>query len=80
MLLQMALFTLFMAEYYSVYKRTASSLSTPLLLDSWLLPHLGYCKQCCCEHWGAYAFLNQFSLDLCPGVGLLDHGATVFSP
>ena len=24
-----------------------------------LLPYFGYCKQCCCEHWGACSFFNQ---------------------
>ena len=38
------------------------------------LPCLGYCKQCCCERRGACIF----SLDMCPGVGLLDHMVTVF--
>ena len=39
----------------------------------------GYHKQRCHEHWGAYVFLNySFSLDLCPGVELLDHMATLF--
>ena len=23
-----------------------------------LCPHLGYCKQCCCEHWSVCIFLN----------------------
>ena len=54
-----------MAEYYSIYKCTTSSLSTALLLDTWLLPRLGYCKECCCEYWGAYAFLNQSFLWIC---------------
>ena len=23
-----------------------------------LLPYCGYCKQCCCEHWGAWYFIQ----------------------
>ena len=40
-----------------------------------LFPCLGYCDYCCSEHRGASIFLNKcfFFLDMCPGVGLLDH-------
>ena len=39
-----------------------------------LLPCPGYCKQCCCTHWGCmYLYKLEFSLDICPGVGLEDH-------
>ena len=39
-----------------------------------LLPSLGYCKQCCYEHWFACIFLElQFSLNICPEAGSLDH-------
>ena len=35
---------------------------------------LSYCKQCCIEHQSCmYLFKLQFSLDICPGVGLLDY-------
>ena len=35
---------------------------------------LGYCKQYCNEHQSCmYLFKLQFSLDICPGVGLLDY-------
>ena len=27
-----------------------------------MLPYLGYCKQCCCEHWGACILLNHVFL------------------
>ena len=48
-------------------------------MDILLLPCLGYCKQYCNEHWGAtYLFQLQFSLDICPGVGLLDHMVALF--
>ena len=30
-----------------------------------LLPCLGYCKQCCCEHWGANILLNYSFLWIC---------------
>ena len=40
--------------------------------------HLGCCKQCCSEHRGAWIFSNySFSPDICPGIGLLDHGTTL---
>ena len=37
-----------------------------------LLPRLGFCRQCC-------SVSNEFSsfLDICPGVGLLDHMVTL---
>ena len=36
-----------------------------------LLPCLGYCKQCCNEHWGCmYPFRPCYSLGICSGVGL----------
>jgi len=34
---------------------------------------LAIVKQCFSEHWGTYLFKLWFSLDICPGVGLLDH-------
>ena len=37
---------------------TVSSASDHLSGAFRLLPHLGYCKSCCCEHWGAWIFLN----------------------
>ena len=46
-----------------------------------LLPYLGYCKQCYNEHWGVCIFFKlEFSsfLDICPGVGWLDHMETLF--
>ena len=55
-----------------------TSLSIPLSMDIQVLPCLGYCKQCCREHWGAYILSNQvFSPDVCPGVGLLDYILTL---
>ena len=31
---------------------------------------LGYCKECCNEHWSACVLLDHaFSLDISPGVG-----------
>ena len=38
---------------------------------------LGYFKWCCSEHWGVCFFLNYSFLDICPGVGLLDHMVTI---
>ena len=41
---------------------------------------LGYCKQCCCEHCGSmHLFELEFSRDLCPEVGSLDHMVSLFS-
>ena len=34
---------------------------------------LGYCTYHCSECWGARLFKLWFSLDRCPGAGLLDH-------
>ena len=31
-----------------------------------LLPCLGYCKQCCKEHWGACILLELVFLQICP--------------
>ena len=43
-----------------------------------LLPCLGYCKQCFTEHWCTYLFELELSLDICPGMGLLTHMASLF--
>ena len=83
MLLQMALFHLFMAECYScvcvcVCVRTRIS---HILIHSSLDGHLG------CFHVPATVtnaevntnfFKLEFSLFLCPGMGLLDHTANLF--
>ena len=68
-----------LAEWHSTVSIcTTLPLATHLLMASRLLPGLGYQKQCCHEHWGAYVCLNHsFSLDFCPGVELLDHMATL---
>ena len=41
---------------------------------------LGYCKQSCCEHWGACIFSNEFLSfpDVYPRVELLDHMVALF--
>ena len=39
---------------------------------------LGDCDRCCCEHGGVYLFILWFCLGISPGVGLLDHVATLF--
>ena len=39
-----------------------------------LLPCLGYCKQCCNEHWDICILLDHaLSLDVCPRVGFQGH-------
>ena len=44
-----------------------------------MFPHLGYYEQHCYEHRGALCLSEfKFCLDICPGLGLLDHMATVF--
>ena len=44
-----------------------------------LLPCLGYCKECFSEHQGAYTLLSHvFPLNICLGVGLLDHVVALF--
>ena len=52
------------------------------LFVSWtlrLLPCLGYCKECCSEHWGiCILFELWFSPDICLGIGLLDHMVFLF--
>ena len=40
--------------------------------------HVLYCNQCCDKHRGACILSDQFSLDRCPGVGVLDHIAILF--
>ena len=47
-----------------LYKYTASSLLTHLPMDTVLLPCLGYCDQCFCEHEGACLFKSEFSQDI----------------
>ena len=64
MLLQMAETFYFMANHFvCVYVfvcafTRAPNLLSPIIWGSGLLPCLGYCKQCCYEHWGACIFLN----------------------
>ena len=48
------------------------------IISSWvlkLLSCLGYWKQCCYEHWGAFVFFFELKFspffDICPGMGLL---------
>ena len=45
-----------------------------------LFPCLGHCKWCCYEYWGASVFSNYSFVwvGICPGVGLLDHMASLF--
>ena len=57
----------------SLYIRITSSLSIHLLMDTELLPYLGYCKQCCYKHWDTFQISGFFSLDICSGVELLDY-------
>ena len=69
----------FMCECYSsVYMHHVfflhSPVSTHWSMDTGLLPCLGYCKWCCCEHWGAWIVLNYgFLWVYMPGVGLLPY-------
>ena len=49
-----------------------------MLLQTWMYIYiytcLGYCKQCCNEHLGCMCIFNlDFSLDICPGVGMQAH-------
>ena len=45
-----------------LYICTISPLSIPLLMTFRLLPCLGYCKQCCNKHRGAWIFSNHVFL------------------
>ena len=45
----------FMSEYYCIIYITSPS-SIQIIR---LLPCLGYCKQCCNEHWSTYIFSNN---------------------
>lgn len=45
--------------------------------SSRLLPCLGSCEQCCCEH-GVYLFKLHFPPDMCPGVRLQGHMVLYF--
>ena len=59
MLLQMALLHYFSwPSNIQLYICTISSLPTSLLMDNLFLC-LGYCKQCCNEHWGVCIFSNH---------------------
>ena len=52
-----------------------------LFLSWWpfrLLLCPGYCKQCCSEQGCVYPFKLWLSLDICPGVRLLDHMVALF--
>ena len=41
--------------------------------------HVSYCEQSCSDHRGARVpFESEFCLDICSGVGLLDHMAVLF--
>ena len=70
----------FMAEWYSIVYMYHIFFSH--LFVSWtlrLLPCLGYCKECCSEHWGiCILFELWFSPDICLGIGLLDHMVFLF--
>ena len=48
-----------------------------LISLSYTLKTVNY-KQYCHEHWSACVFELESSLDICPGVRLLDHTVTVF--
>ena len=43
-----------------------------------LLPNLGNCKYCCCEHWGACIFSSECFSDIYPGVEFLGHMVVLF--
>ena len=43
-----------------------------------LFPCHGYCKQCCYEYKGVCISFIVFFLDVCSGVGSLNHMATLF--
>ena len=70
MLLQMAETFYFMANHFvCVYVfvcafTRAPNLLSPIIWGSGLLPCLGYCKQCCYEHWGACILLNHVFLQI----------------
>ena len=84
MLLQMAGFSRFLAEWCSVvYTDSVSSASIHLLVDHQLLPCLGCCKQCCGRHGCISFFSNYFEWflfpsDVYPAVELLDHMVVPF--
>ena len=44
-----------------------------------LRPCSGYCKQCCCEHWGVYILSNSGFLCLYAWVRLKDHMVAYFN-
>ena len=54
-------FILFVANA-PLYMYCTSSLSSHLSMD--IQPHLGYCEQCCYEHWDAGSFLNYSFLQI----------------
>ena len=75
MLLQMALFHAFLWLSNILFYICTITLSNPLLMDMAIVnsASLGYCKQCCNEHWNLCLFKIMVSPDICPGVGFLDH-------
>ena len=65
MLLQVALFHSFLwLSNILLYIYTPHLYSFICQWTFMLLPCLGYCKQCCYEHWDAYIFLNQSFLQI----------------
>ena len=72
MFLQMALFDFFFCIFVP---HLLYPFICPCILR--LLPCLCYYKQCCYKHWGVCIF-SDF-LNICPGMGLLDHMISIFS-
>lgn len=70
---------LFIAEQYSMYVCTLHGLAFYLLKDIWVVPVLGYCKQCCYEHVSTGLGANMFSSlwDKCIRVSFLGHTVDV---
>jgi len=58
MLLQMALFPSFLWLNSIPFVYMCHIFFIPSLVDGHfrLVAYLGYCEQCCSEHWGAYIF------------------------
>ena len=60
----------------------APQLSYPFVCwwTSRLLPCLGYCKQCCDEHWGTRVSFNSGFLGVYPSSGIAgSYGSSIFS-
>ena len=57
----------------------ATSLSIPLLMDTWVSSYIGYCEQCCSEHWDTCIFqIMVFCVYICQGVRLQSHMLALF--